>query len=336
MGDFTLRAIHKIAAAALPLVLAVGCGSAPDATKPVTAVANAKAAPAYNVKSLLKPKGKYLGIYTEKPGTIAAHYKTFKKALGKHPTLEKKYVNFGGGYDEAWARSAWAAKAIPQIEWEPHQVSLESINSGAQDGYITQFAQGVRRANVPITMSFGHEMNGYWYSWGRPSVNPSAAQAAQFVRAWRRIHNLFVKQGATNVIWLWSPNTIGPMPNIRLKPYWPGAAYVDWVGVIGYYRHTRGPETFSAIFDPTINEIHKFTKKPILLSETAARKGMYRNADIKNLLTTIGKRKDLIGLSWFNINKSGAGPEDDWRIENTASSVKTFRIYVNKYPFGAK
>ena len=55
-------------------------------------------------------------------------------------------------YEEAWAKSAWAAKAIPQIEWEPNQASLESINAG-RDTYITQFAQGVRRANVPMTMS---------------------------------------------------------------------------------------------------------------------------------------------------------------------------------------
>ncbi|MEO5878074.1 MAG: glycosyl hydrolase, partial [Streptosporangiaceae bacterium] len=235
-----------------------------------------------------------------------------------------------------WAKSAWKARVIPQIEWEPHGVSLASIGSGAHDAYLAEFARGVRRANVPITMSFAHEMNGYWYSWGRPNGNPSATQAAQFVRAWRHVHDVFVQQGATNVIWLWSPNTIGPMPKVRLKPYWPGAAYVDWVGVIGYYRHKKGPENFKAIFDPTITEIRKFTKKQILLSEVAARRGKYRNADIRNLLTTIAQRKYLIGLSWFNINKTGAGAEDDWRIENSKSSLKTFKTYVKKYPFGRK
>ena len=66
-----MRAIRTIAASVLPLVLAVGCSSAPETSRPVTAVANVKA-PAYNVKKLLKPKREHLGIYVEKPGTIAA------------------------------------------------------------------------------------------------------------------------------------------------------------------------------------------------------------------------------------------------------------------------
>jgi beta-mannanase len=55
----------------------------------------------------------------------------------------------------------------------------------------------VRTLNLPIAVSFGHEMNGNWYPWGTAHTT-----AAQFVAAWRHIHDLFARVGATNVIWV--------------------------------------------------------------------------------------------------------------------------------------
>ena len=64
-----------------------------------------------------------------------------------------------------------------------------------------------------------------------------------FVAAWRHIHDLFDAAGATNVIWVWNPNIINPVPGVQLEPLWPGGSYVDWVGMTGYFAVT-GPHTF--------------------------------------------------------------------------------------------
>jgi hypothetical protein len=37
---------------------------------------------------------------------------------------------------------------------------------------------------------------------------------SEFVAAWRRIHNLFAQAGASNVVWVWNPNDIFPVPQI--------------------------------------------------------------------------------------------------------------------------
>lgn len=84
---------------------------------------------------------------------------------------------------------------------------------------------------MPVAISFGHEMNGHWYPWGTKDTT-----AATFVKAWRHIHDLFQEEGATNVVWVWSPNVVNPVPSVKLEPYWPGDAYVDWVGIVGYWR----------------------------------------------------------------------------------------------------
>ncbi len=132
------------------------------------------------------------------------------------------------------------------MAWEPFGVSVQSIAAGRSDGYITHFAQAVRALNLPVAISFGHEMNGNWYPWGTSQTTP-----AQFVAAWRHIHDLFARAGAANVIWVWNPNVINPVPQIQLKSYWPGRAYVSWVGLTGYFA-TTGPHTFATLYLPTM------------------------------------------------------------------------------------
>ena len=102
------------------------------------------------------------------------------------------------------------------------------------------------------------------------------ATAAQFVAAWRHIHDLFAAAGANNVIWMWNPNIVNPMPNVELAPYWPGSAYVNWVGITGYFA-TTGPHTFATgVYGPTMAEVRKFTSNPVIIAETAVETGAGR------------------------------------------------------------
>ena len=100
--------------------------------------------------------------------------------------------------------------------------------------YLESFATDVAgygaRTGQGVIIGFGHEMNGSWYPWGYRHVAP-----ALFVAAWRHIVKLFRQQGADDVTWLWTVNIIsgGRIPSPA--PWWPGSAYVTWVGIDGYY-----------------------------------------------------------------------------------------------------
>ena len=60
-------------------------------------------------------------------------------------------------------------------------VSLASIAVGHYDAYLRTYAHAVRTFRCRVVLSFGHEMNGSWYSWGRPQTSP-----ATFIAAWRQ------------------------------------------------------------------------------------------------------------------------------------------------------
>lgn len=262
----------------------------------------------YDVSSLLDPRsGKFMGV--EAPGVSGslAPVDRFAHSVAMKPNIIGQYVAWNGLFPAQSVARAWSYGALSYLAWEPFDVSVQSIAEGHSDAYITQFAKAVRALNRPVALSFGHEMNGYWYPWGTRQTTP-----AQFVAAWRRIHDAFTRAGATNVIWVWNPNDIYPVPQVQLKPYYPGNAYVDWIGITGYVSAT-GPHTYGGLYAPTVEEIRTFTAKPFIIAETSVETGPDEVAGARQLIiAAVAEHPDVLGLIWFDYNKGGV----DWRIES--------------------
>ncbi|WP_240677523.1 glycoside hydrolase family 26 protein [Actinacidiphila soli] len=332
-GVVSRRALPLLALLSACLMLLTACGldgSSGTATEGGThngasTGGASEAAPVtpYDVTPLLKPSHKYLGAaLAGVPRSLAALSK-YTANTGKQPNVLEYYAAWGDGFDTSGVRRIYNAGALPFMAWEPFKPSLASIASGKSDAYIKTMAKDIVALNLPIAISFGHEMNGDWYSWGRTKNS-----AADYVRAWRHIHDVFENAGASNVIWVWSPNVINPMPNVKLKPYYPGDAYVDWAGMIGYYTLT-GAKTFDTLYGPTMRQIRTFTKKPFFIAETASQEGQRRSADVDSLFTGVTDHADVIGFIWFNIPKRA-----DWRIEISPIALAEFKKRAADSRFG--
>ena len=307
-----------IRAGLLGLLLCLsGCGLLSPPTTATTSGQNATAgspptgrpssAVPYNVSGLLHPAtGKYFGIETVGAPDSLAPVENFAANIGRKPNLIGQYVAWGKPLDTLAVTNAWSYGALYYMAWEPFGVSVQSIAAGHSDRYITRVATAIRALNLPVAISFGHEMNGNWYPWGTSQATP-----AQFVAAWRHIHDLFARAGAANVIWVWNPNIINPVPQVQLRAYWPGRAYVSWVGLTGYFA-TTGPHTFATLYQPTMAEIRRFTGKPFIIAETAIETGPAAAACAKQLVDAVTQHPGLLGFVWFDYNKQGV----DWRIES--------------------
>jgi mannan endo-1,4-beta-mannosidase len=292
-----------------------GCGvlspprasSSPDAPAATPASTPAPNAAPYNISGLLDPaSGKFLGLEAVGAPDSLAPLNAFAMNTGRKPNLVGQYVSWGKPFDAQAASNAWSYGALYYMAWEPFGTSVQTIADGGSDAYITSFAKAIRALNVPVALSFGHEMNGNWYPWGSAQTT-----AAQFVAAWRHIHRLFTRAGASNVIWVWNPNVINPIPQVALAPYWPGNAYVDWVGITGYFA-TTGPHTYAGLFKPTISQIRKFTTKPFIIAETAIESGPDEVESASNLVTSVTRHSQVLGFIYFDYNKGGV----DWQIES--------------------
>ncbi|MEV0808367.1 glycosyl hydrolase [Micromonospora sp. NPDC050200] len=232
--------------------------------------------------------------------------------------------------DIAARKKGFSARKIDRLRSNQPGYRLSSISRGSFDSYVLSWARGIKSLGYPVAIRFAHEMNGDWYPWSE-TVNGN--RPGDYVKAWRHVHDLFTAAGATNVIWVWSPNVKWDDSTPKLSKLYPGDDYVDWVGLSGYYG-TGALSTyrsFDAIFNQTIKEIRTFTPRPLVITETGASDGAGRKAEwIRQTFQLLPRHKDIIGLIWFEVNK-----ELDWRIVSSPAVTSAFAqaVAAPRYDF---
>jgi mannan endo-1,4-beta-mannosidase len=256
---------------------------------------------------------RYLGVYEPDSPVSYAGVEQFAQAIGRQPNLVSYYSPWNWPFQAGFARSAAAHGALTIVQMDPRNISVASIAAGQYDNYLRSYATAVKAFPGQVVLSFGHEMNGRWYSWGYLHTSPKV-----FVAAWRHIVDVFRTAGARNVTWLWTINIVDSNPPIRAPaPWWPGSSYVNWVGIDGYYYQSS--EVFAQVFGPTIVDVRQLTSDPILIAETSAEPSTGQPAKINDLFAGVSAY-GLLGFVWFDENSQGRV----WRI-STPSAFAAFR-----------
>jgi Glycosyl hydrolase family 26 len=260
----------------------------------------------------------YLGVYAAGSPPSDGPIADFANAAGTQPNLIGSISSWAQPFDTSFAQTIHGHGAIMLVQLDPIDASVSGIAAGDYDDYLRSYADSVRDFGHPVVIGFGHEMNANWYPWGYRHVSP-----ATFVAAWRHIVTLFRSQGADNVTWLWTVAQDGTAGTGPVRAWWPGSAYVTWVGIDGYYY--RPSDTFASVFGRTIDQVRAFTSKPVLLSETAVGKAADQYAQIVNLFTGM-RRYHTLGLVW---NEEPHISPQDWFLEGNPAAEAAFRLGVN-------
>ncbi|WP_204105361.1 MULTISPECIES: glycosyl hydrolase [Spirulina sp. CCY15215] len=112
--------------------------------------------------------------------------------------------------------------------WEWNEMVGETlftdILTGKYDPTLKQIFKLFREENSQkILLRWGHEMEIIGqYPW-------SSANPRDYIAAYQYIVDLSRSQGVNNLLWVWSP-----AGNQNAKYYWPGADYVDFIGISIY------------------------------------------------------------------------------------------------------
>ncbi len=248
----------------------------------------------------------YIGVYERSNPPSYAKANAFSATVGVTPNMLMYYSSWQEPFEANFAAAAFRHGAVPLVQMNPYGVSLAAIAAGQYDGYLRSYANAVRAYGHPVILSFGHEMNGYWYPWSHTHASP-----ADFVDAWHHIVTLFRGLNVPNVTWLWTINIIQPSGGIPSPvPWWPGKSYVNWVGIDGYY--SASSSTFSSLFGSAIATVHELTNAPVLITETAVPSTLDQPAMIADLYAGV-RLYGLLGFVWFDVGK--------WRIDSPAASA---------------
>jgi mannan endo-1,4-beta-mannosidase len=289
---------------------------------------SAKPSPTASAQVAAKPQtipatpDHYLGVYeADVPGSYT-QIEQFAQMAGRQPNLVLYYNAWGQPFQSSFARMALAHGATVIDDLQPMNVTLSSISDGDYDGYLTGYARQVKRFGHPVIISFGPEMNGNWYSYGW-----THQPAQEFVQAWQHVVDLFRGLGVTNVTWMWTVNGIGASTG-PVGDFWPGASYVDWVGIDSYYYLPA--ENFSSVFATTIAAVQAFGK-PVLISETGVGQVAGQAQKIPDLLEGV-KDSGVLGFVWFDVGQNQGLYHQDWRIEGQSpDAAAVFRDEVKTY-----
>jgi mannan endo-1,4-beta-mannosidase len=249
----------------------------------------------------------------------------------------------------------------PVLAWDPYDPSgptidqpkykLSNIIRGDFDAYVDSWANGLAAHGKPVFLNFGHEMNGNWYPWG---IGVNGNQPGEFITAWRHVHDRFTAAGASNVIWVWTPNQLYDGVPATVEEVYPGDDYVDWFGTNGFNWGANihwescdcqsAWQTFNKIFETTYQHLTKLADKPILIGEIGCSEvGGDKAAWISDaLVDQIPKHYPQIrAVSWFNKVATGLdtiAPGDvepttaavDWRVTSSRAALNAFSNAVNE------
>nr|WP_101409219.1 glycosyl hydrolase [Micromonospora sp. MSM11] len=194
--------------------------------------------------------------------------------VGRKFDIVHRYHDFSnagsnGAFPDAYQRQQMREGRLMFFAWESRIFSSgtvltwQDVYSGRYDATIDAVAGRIRDTGVPVFMGFDHE----------PEDEPAKGSDADFVRAWRHVHDRFAKAGADNAVWVWT--MMGWSGHYdRYAGLYPGDRYVDWVGYDPYNFHVcngskvwKSPATTIGGFYRWLDDNRLGVGKPRMLAE---------------------------------------------------------------------
>lgn len=159
--------------------------------------------------------------------------------------------------------------------------TMQKIIDGKFDKALVEWAMDAKKIGIPLLVEFGTEVNGDWFPWsgsynGGGTTNlygdiKKADGPERFCDAYRHIITLFRNNKVDNITWFFHVNASGN-PDAswnEIKQYYPGDAYIDWLGISVYGPQTKKEtyQSFIEIMDKVYPEITKISNKPVAILE---------------------------------------------------------------------
>ena len=265
--------------------------------------------------------GTYLGLGGK---SITQSLALRRQQLGREQRILHLFYRWQDSLPLSWP--SVEASSTLLISWRGTYYS--EINGGSADKRIATAARRLAAHRKPTLLRWGWEMNGNWFTW---DGTHNGKKPAGYVKAWRRLHRIFHEEGADNVSWVWSPNwNSGPdVAWNAYQHYYPGDAYVDWVGVSAYPFDQQTPRT---LFHRICAEYG--ARKPIMLTETSAIEhgGRSKANWITAFSAYVRATPSIGGVVWFDTDIQ-PGTHQNFRIDTSRTALAAYRTMARSARF---
>ncbi len=347
-------------ALALCLALATACGRVEEEAG-IKRVA-VEALPAGPVELVFPEQGAYTGAYVDfGEGEDDVTYDAiadFEQMTGKHLALVA-FGSFWGeqAFPDKQARIIAAYGAVPLIFWSPwdrpymenrgpDRFNIPAILAGTWDDYIDRWADGAKAYGKPLLVTWGLEANGSWFPWsgvfygggdiiGEEQGRTLYAGPEMVKRANRYVIDRVRARGADNILWGYHANNASLPKDTDwngIAAYYPGDAYVDWLGLSVYGKIQRfdGWPSFHDVMEDAYPALHRINPaKPMILAEWGV--GEFPPGDkadfIRTAFASLKERYPLFraAVFWHERWETEAGTFSNLRVNSSPESLAAYR-----------
>lgn len=230
---------------------------------------------------------------------------------------------------------------VMNMELDSYNIMFDIID-GQKDGEIRKLAKSLKDFGHPFLFRLNNEMNSDWTTYGG---NVTLNDPEIFVMAWRRIYDIFEKEGVVNAIWVFNPNDQS-FPSCGFNSslaYYPGNGYVHMFGITGYNTGTYYAEKYMENweeFEDIYQEITKTSQKaygefPWIITEFASSSvGGDKAKWIENMFEVLPLFPRIKMAFWFSSadydsDNEGAVARPYWLDENQ-DCIEAFKKNVKK------
>jgi hypothetical protein len=250
---------------------------------------------------------------------IVNHFYTYTEAVGTQGEVQ----DIAGG-------------RTPMITWGA--TSTTRIKNGLEDSWIRAQAIRIRNLGAPVFLRYFHEPEGDYR-------NAMVSSAADYIASWKRARQIFATAGATNVVWVFCTTAYSFRVTTTRDPrtFYPGDAFVDWIGADGYNFAPVKPGAKWNSFTTVFNRWYSWAAlrpKPLMAAEYGVledpsipgRKAAWYD-DMRSVVKTNFPLLQAV-IAWSTANTKD-GRVLNWNVDSSASALAAWSRMANDPYFTA-
>jgi len=305
--------------------------------------------------------GAYIDFGEHEDAVTLEAIERFDRLVGKQQAIVAFSSDWGNQtFPERQLRIICGYGALPLVFWSPWdrddlgkppgtgRFNLQTILGGKWNAYIDTWATQARALGKPLFVSWGLEMNGFWFPWsgsyygrGQPVEGCPTCYAGPetFKRAYRYVVDRVRARGASNIVWVWhANNTSDPdEPWNAMAQYYPGPQYADWIAMSAYgtqYASEGWVAVDAAMVMPykTLSRVDE--TKPVMLAEWGVgefpKKGS-RGKWIAEFLERVPRDFPRIraGVFWHERWQNGDQSISNLRVNSSPEALAAYRTGIS-------
>lgn len=278
-----------------------------------------------------------LGAYVEGMVADPTRLTGYETLLGRKATIASYFYGLGDEFPAAIEKGfSDGGRRDVLLSWDMGATRFTDWSSGKFDKYLHTIATHAKAYPYRVYVRPWPEMNGDWQDFQPTAAGtkPYGGTPTQFVAAWRHIVTTIRRAGVANLKWVFNPTADTYAETTNVQDIWPGAAYVDVLGLDGYNWGNGGHfrwRSFEEVFRTQYTRLTRLhARAPVWICEYGSKEPTVddgapvdsnhdKGAWTRSMLASTQFPR-ITTLVAFSANK-----ERDWRLNSSAASLSAWR-----------